>query len=400
MTLELHLTETTTAEPRTLTPSQVATLTTVPELITLTPAGSRWRLKAGQRVGTVRLGTGDGAVELSIAPKLPIRRLFGLLDDLGVQWQAGEVMAAADDRPVPLLATVFARAAERTLRSGVLHGYVHREDALTVVRGRIRTGAQVSRRMGRPVPIEVAYDDYLADIPENRLLLSAIEVARRLPGVPEVTTTVLRHLSGRLVGVTPIPGGAPLPRWTPSRLNTRYITALKLAELILSGASLRQQGLRAVHMNGFLLNLAQVFEDFLVRRLTIALRPFGLRCTASQESRLTERHGTRIRTDLLVHRAGRPSVVVDAKYRTLKGNPPPEHLYQVIAYCTALDVAEGHLVYASGTPAAEPYRIRNSTIRVHAHVLDLDQEPSDLFRDVDRLAGRLHGSANREKTTT
>ncbi|GAA2207726.1 McrBC 5-methylcytosine restriction system component [Nonomuraea monospora] len=390
MTLRLHLAEATTGPPLPLSPAQVATLATVPLLVTMTPtAGGRWRLAGRQRVGTVRLGHNDGAIELRIQPKLPVRRLLGLLGDNDDIWQHRQITAATDDLLVPALATVFARAAERVLRGGVLHGYVHREDALTVVRGRIRTSAQLSRRMGLPTAIEVAYDDYLADIPENQILLGAIELAQTLPDIAETTITLLRHLSGRLVGVVPVRPGAPLPPWRPTQLNERYAPALKLAELILSGASLQQEGSRAIKIDGFVMNMAKIFERFLTRQLAAGLSPHNFRCVAQQGHQLDQQLRVLFQPDILICRDGRPFVVVDAKYRTLDGAPPTEHLFQLISYCTALGLTEGHLVYASGTPSAQPYRIKNSDISVHAHVLDLGQRPADLASAVAALADRL-----------
>ncbi|MFI7425259.1 McrC family protein [Nonomuraea sp. NPDC049684] len=389
MTLHLHLAEATASLPQPLTPAQVATLATVPELVTITPtAGGRWRLAGRQRVGTVRLGHKDGAIELSIQPKLPVRRLFGLLGDYDDVWQHRQITASTDDLLVPALATVFARAAERALRGGVLHGYVYREDALAVIRGRIRTSAQLSRRMGLPTVIEVAYDDYLADIPENQILLGAIELAQTLPGVADTTIALLRHLAGRLVGVVSARPGA-LPTWRPTRLNERYVPALRLAELILAGASLQQEGAQAIQIDGFILNMAQIFERFLTRQLTTGLLPYGLRCVAQQGHRLDQQRRVLIQPDILIYRDGRPTAVVDAKYRTLDGAPPTGHLFQLISYCTALGLAEGHLVYASGTPSAEPYRIKKSDIRVYVHGLDLSQGPTDLAIAVAALVDRL-----------
>ena len=400
MTLHLHLAEAAASPPRALTPAQVATLATVPDLVAITPTGGGlWRLAGRQRVGTVRLGHGDGAVELRVRPKLPVRRLLALLEHDDI-WQNRQITAATDDPLVPALTTMFARAAERVLRAGVLHGYVYREDALTVVRGRIRTSAQLSRRMGLPTAIEVAYDDYLADIPENQILLGAIELAQTLPDVAGTTLALLRHLGARLVGVVPVRPGAPLPPWRPTRLNERYVPALRLAELLLSGASLQQEGAQAIQIDGFILNMAQIFERFLARQLTTVLLPYGLRCAAQQGHRLDQQRRVLFRPDILVQRDGRPEAVVDAKYRTLDGAPSTGHLFQLISYCTALGLTDGHLVYASGTPLAEPYQIKNSAIRVHVHVLDLNQEPTDLANVVAALVERLTECSRRPAKAT
>jgi len=68
-----------------------------------------------------------------------------------------------------------------------------------------------------------------------------------------------------------------------------------------------------------------------------------------------------MRIDLVYRQDGVPLLAADAKYRSLTGQGGrSENLYQVIAYCTALGVRTGLLVYAAsntgpantGSPAA------------------------------------------------
>ncbi|MBT2873816.1 hypothetical protein HET67_20440, partial [Streptomyces sp. McG7] len=64
----------------TLTPAQVATLAEQDRLLQMHPeTATRWRLKAKDRVGSVRLGAGDGTVQLTISPKVPVDRLLHLI---------------------------------------------------------------------------------------------------------------------------------------------------------------------------------------------------------------------------------------------------------------------------------------------------------------------------------
>lgn len=51
------------------------------------------------------------------------------------------------------------------------------EEALPLLRGRLREATHLRRRDALAVPLEVRYDDYTVDVPENRILLTA---ARRL----------------------------------------------------------------------------------------------------------------------------------------------------------------------------------------------------------------------------
>lgn len=394
--LTLSVDETGPGTVRELTGDQVAGLLSVPGLVRLSPAsGGRWRVAGNQTVGLVRLRTPAGdTIDLRLRPKLPVRDLLFLLshapDD---PWRPDPVTAAAaDDDLLPALAALLARTTRRTLESGVLHGYRTVDEDLPLVRGRIRTGDQL-RRVGLPLPVAVRYDDHTPDIAENRVLLAALHRAARLPGLPAPTRLALRHLADRLHGVRPLRPGAPLPRWTPTRLNARYAPALRLAELLLAGRSIRPEGGPPVTADGFLLDMAKVFERFVAATVRAALARHGVRC-ADQEThhRLDEAGRVPFRPDLVLYRAGRPVSVADTKYASLKPSAPPtDHLYQLLAYCTALGLPHGHLIYAAASrhSTPTPHVIRRSGITVTAHTLHLDRPPEALLADIADLSLRM-----------
>jgi 5-methylcytosine-specific restriction enzyme subunit McrC len=110
---------------------------------------------------------------------------------------------------VPALAAALWRQTDRALRAGLLQGYRVLDDTSPVLRGRLRETAQLSRHAGRALPLVIRHDDYTADIPENRILASAIDRMLRVPGVDGEAHRMLRHLSTRFVGVTRLPAGAP-----------------------------------------------------------------------------------------------------------------------------------------------------------------------------------------------
>src|SRR5262249_47873463 len=153
------------------------------------------------------------------------------------------------------------RQAEWALGPGVLQGYVSVDDSLPLVRGRIRFADQFALRPGLPLPIEVRFDEYAADIAENRILRSAFRRMMAVPRLPASARARLPHLDGRLAGVHVLPQGAPLPPWRPSRLNARYLPALRLAQLVLRNQS-AEPGPGDVTMAAFVVNMAKVFEDF------------------------------------------------------------------------------------------------------------------------------------------
>ncbi|TDD63817.1 restriction endonuclease [Actinomadura darangshiensis] len=388
----VHLRESDSWTEHELTAEQAATLAAA-DLVRVAP-GPRpglWKLRDNGLVGAARTGPAHDPVEIRVRPKTPIDRLFHLLGYAQKPrgWRREEVDAGERTELLPALAHAFARSAERALSQGVLLGYREKEEALPVVRGRIRVKEQIQRRHGFPVPVEVRYDDYTADIPENRLLLAATHRLLRLPGVPPGTRRLLRRLPLRLDGVERLTPGPPPPAWTPSRLNARYHTALGIADLVLRGASCELDDGTTVRVDGLMLEMWRVFEDFLCVALAEALRPHG-HGVRLQDTRhhLDRAHRVRLRPDLVLDTGdGRPFTVVDAKYKT--GTTPQSDLYQVLAYCTAMNLNRAYLVYASKTETYTHVIAGSEGVQIVETALDLSTSPEALRAQITELAHRI-----------
>ncbi len=97
------------------------------------------------------------------------------------------------------------------------------EETATVVRGRVLHAEQLRHRFGLPLPVDVRFDDFSVDTPENRLLrAAATRIARRLPGVSGVLRHRLLRLDAQLDGVTRVAPRSVLEPWYPTRLNARF----------------------------------------------------------------------------------------------------------------------------------------------------------------------------------
>ncbi|MEU6049732.1 restriction endonuclease [Streptomyces xanthochromogenes] len=353
-----------------------------------------WRLRAGSNVGVVAVAVPGGeTVTVRIAPKVPVARLFFLLgystDPSG--WRDGTVDVAEHSELLPALAHAVERQIERALRRGLLQGYKTVEETSLVVRGRILEAEQMRRRFGMPLPMEVAYDEFTTDIAENRILRAAVDRLLLLPDVPGSVRTRLMHQRARLSDVTPLVRGQVIPAWRPTRLNTRYHQALRLAQVVLDGSSAEHLsgGLR---IDGFLFDMNRVYEDFVCAALQEAMRPYGGRSVLqAKDMHLDESDFVRLRPDFVWYTgSGVPGIVADAKYKA--GNRrgyPNEDLYQMLAYCTAFGLPEGHLVYAKGNAPHTSHRVRHAGTVLHQHALDLDQNPELLLSAVRGLTRRM-----------
>jgi 5-methylcytosine-specific restriction enzyme subunit McrC len=355
-------------------------------------APGRFDVTAAQYVGVVR----SRDCELWIRPKLPIQRLLFLLgyahDRRG--WRDDDPAFDEADTLVEALVRAYVRHAERALARGLLQGYRSMEDAQPAIRGRIREADQLRRRFGLPLPVEVRYDDYTTDITENQLLRTAARRLLRIPGLSRGSTRRLRRLLALTRDVSELPLAGVRPPIARTRLNQRYFPAVRLAELALRACSPEfapgsGQGI------AFLFDMNKVFEDFLAAELGDALQRRGGQAQAQFSHALDEAEQLTIRPDLTWWSQGRCRAVMDIKYKSLTDHELPQgDVYQLLAYCTALRLPEGHLIYAHGEAEPAVYVIGDTGTRIVVSTVDLQQPPGPLLAELERLAARIaHGTA-------
>ena len=340
------------------------------KLVEVLPEGSgTWRIVPAGGVGAVQVGD----LEVQVQPKTSIANLLFLLGyaaDPG--FRPEDVSGVPDAGLWPALAESLARQAERALGPGVLQGYVTIDESLALVRGRIRVSDQIAHRPGMLLPLDVRYDEYAADIPENQLLRTALRRMLLVPGLTSAVRARLAHLDGRLDGVGVLTPGAPLPKWRLTRLNARYAAALRLAGIVLRNQSAKA-GPGGVTIAAFVVSMAKVFEDFVTTALReeFAARPG--RTIAQYPDHLDDHRTISIRPDVVHVVAGRPVAVLDAKYKLEDASSgyPNADIYQMLAYCTALSLSRGWLVYAHGDTRQDRLRVKNTSIDIVQYPLEI-----------------------------
>lgn len=365
--------------------------------VTPTLDAGMFELAAGRKIGAVAVGER----QVIVRPKITdLNRLVFLLGyslhrDI---WRDDRVRLAEADELLPALAEAFSRLATRATEQGLLQGYRTVSDNLPVLRGRMLAGEQMTRRYGLPVPLAVEYDDFTVDIAENRLLLAA---TLRLLTVPQLATTTRRRLQRLRVAfadVTAPTRGAARPDWRPSRLNTRYHDALRLAEIVLAAQSFEHR-IGDITVTGFMFDMWRIFEDFVSTALGEALGRRGGRHATQLSIHLDDARHVRMKPDLVwLHSRGRHRAVIDAKYKAERPEGFPDaDLYQMLAYCTVLGLRDGHLVYAKGNEQGRTHTVRRSGAVLHCHTLDLGLDPKHLLEEVDGLAARIARDAGGDR---
>jgi 5-methylcytosine-specific restriction enzyme subunit McrC len=312
-------------------------------------------------------------------------------------WEGLLTAMASEDDLVQALAYGFCMHCERVVDQGLLRGYVAVAERRNDLRGRVRFADQLGRLAGLPLPVEVAYDDFTADIEENRLLRGATERLLCLERVPPLARARLLRLRALLehVSVPHYRQRVDLPAMT--RLNQRYEAALVLGKLILDGTSLHQRR-GPIMSRSFLFDMNEVFESFLFTALSEALRAFGgvvrRQVTGALDS--AQSPGLTLRADIVWYRHGAVRAVIDSKYKALtaEGSPPNEDAYQMLAYCIGFGVRRGLLVYArEGADHPRRYEVKRHGYEIDVRSLGLGLQPEKLLAEVSQLAADIASTA-------
>jgi 5-methylcytosine-specific restriction enzyme subunit McrC len=357
-----------------------------------------YELKAGSKVGTAVLPS----LRLLIRPKVGLRNLFFLL-----AYGAGLTRWAADRFPYEeeeldlfeAVARVFEAEVGRAMARGFVCGYQPRRETLSTLRGRIDVAGQVRVRQGRPFPLKCSFEEYTEDVEPNRMVKAALRRLLRTPGLGGDVVRALRFRYRDFDGVASMeyaPGAVPEVEF--NRLNEHWEAAGMLARLILQQESLRDE-IGSVLGISFTVDMNRLFERFVERVLAGEIRrsPWQL----VPQARRFLAAGVPMTPDLVLRDGRGDAAVGDAKYKELGGErPPPEDLYQLLAYCVSLGLPSGLLIYADERPPGGPYVVERAGVTLEAAGIDLTGDPAGVLVRARGTARRLIRQAERSRAAT
>jgi 5-methylcytosine-specific restriction enzyme subunit McrC len=381
-----------------LTPEDLAALAPLASKIAVLPTGTpgMFRLAATHWVGSVGLAS----MQLTLEPKVDRAALVHLMT-------RGERLSLIDgrydygaDRVLFLICDLFTAAAERALRTGVLSEYAERDEDLPYVRGRLNL-VRIARRQGLVPPVPALHVERTADLPVNRMLASASLTLLRV-GVGAVRARRLGHILARLEDAG-VPLDAPAllsDRFVVTRMNRHYEPALELARVVLRAEGVNH-GAGSTRATSFLVDMNQLFEDYVADVLMRELRPLGFTVRTQVRFHLDRERRIAIRPDVVIYQGAAPVAVVDAKYKRLNGAVAPDNadIFQLAAYCERLGVDLAVLVYPEG--AGQTYRLRLPLdTRLHTLTLPLHGNRQAWQASEHRLAQIVAGlMVSREGTS-
>lgn len=361
--------------------------------LTRSLTGPGYVLNPGSTVGVIRFPSG---LQLEIQPKIPLTNLLWMLaavEDLsGIDFRRLEesVSLKEFDHILEIIADAFAGMVERRLDMGLYRNYVEEEDNLPTVRGRILIAPDVHHNAVLRHRTFCRYTTYSWDLPENQVIR---QVARQLSA-----WGFSQKLTGRFVALDHQMDEVGASRFVASdidhfvynRQSEDYAPIHRYCRFFLNGASLNEEAGEEA-FDGFLWNMNALFEAFITVKLRSRLEP-RFRLKDQARSTLDVASNVIIKPDLVLADGDMSILIGDTKYKK-RGSDDHKHadLYQILSYCTALDVRAGVLIYPQHNIAREDrLAIRNSLIVLRETSVDLGGTIANIEREIDALASRLH----------
>jgi 5-methylcytosine-specific restriction enzyme subunit McrC len=356
--------------------------------------GNAYIVNPGSTVGVVRLPSG---AQLELRPKVPLRNLLWMLSyvyDVPHHLLNVPVEITRFDQVIEIVADVFSRMVERRIDLGLYRNYV--EENLSTVRGRIMIAADIHRNAFLRHRTYCRYTTFSWDLPENQVirqvvhLLSGWGLSRRLTGRLLTLDSQLEEIERVQFRATDI------YRFIYNRQSMDYKPIHRLCQLFLEGASLSEEG-GDTSFDGFLLDMNVLFERFVTRALMERLESL-LRLDVQLWMGLDRENSVQMRPDLVISRDGTHMLVADCKYkRLLSGEHKHHDLYQLLAYCTAMDIREGILIYPRHlVDVATQITVRGADVKLRELTVDLGGSTSEIICELDILADRIRQSCPNE----
>jgi 5-methylcytosine-specific restriction enzyme subunit McrC len=366
--------------PRTVYPCQEFTPVEVPlsdlledGRITIYPEAEKffdldWR--AGRLVVAPKSYVGlipiNGRIAIRVLPRFPIGNLFWILHraSAALRFMTGhlrqyEVIGEEGVDPLELLAKQLTQLCQESLRSGVLRRYLYRTFE-SGTGGGLNLSQTISRFRSRGIRYLSVWDDaeLSASLRENQLLKAAM--TRVLAYFSTSPDRELRRLTLAVAEVLFLLDSVPsLQAWErfsevevlnmvrrlPS-LHRAYGSVLWLSYLIYSRRGISVESSGAAEFDTFVVNLADVFEDYL--RVLVSSRiadlvPGGTVKNGNVDEVRLFTHGdpSIVKPDMYIISGGRPVLVLDAKYKV---QVKASDRYEVLAFCEALGVGKAVLL--------------------------------------------------------
>jgi 5-methylcytosine-specific restriction enzyme subunit McrC len=329
---------------------------------------------------------------LLIRPKIPVQNLFHLLDPTGpLPVTEDRTTTETGTETLDFLAGRLARLLAERAAAGLHRAYVEKADSGPFLQGRLDLSAHLREPGARKDQLHCRFEDFTADVLCNQVPRAAAELVLRSPLLGDAVRVALRQSLTPFAEVRSVAlGPDTFQAAATDRLTEAYRPLLDVCRLLAEALD-PGEAAGATPCPAFLLDMDRVFEQYVTCGV---VRAFASRRDYAVSVQLPHRANRpvpgqpdiHIRPDITVDRAGRPVVVIDAKWKRRAGCPVvTEDVYQVIAYATALGASRAVLVYPGRRDRRWRYPLANSPVGLDIYTLRVIGRREECQRSLSRL---------------
>lgn len=350
-------------------------------------------------VGVIRLPSGD---RLEILPKVSaagseeqdkelfIRMLLSLPEFR--KWKALG-MADQQVRRMPLadiFIEMFVRETSELVKRGLKSAYVQQEGNLPFLKGRLLV--QRNRLVNRfhPERFWVQYDEFVPNMPQNRLLKATLLKLMRVAHSPDVVRDIRRLLPAFEQVQASVHYAKDFQLAVSSRATREYDTLMHWAKVFLGNKSFTPFDGKS-KAESLLFPMEKLFESYVAQQLRLFLPSDTSLSAQNQGKKLLGEY--RLRPDIVIrNRASEPVLILDTKWKHLSEDRYKHYgvaqadIYQMFAYSRKYGVKEVILLYPEekGTPMQKTWQeteIAPHPTYIHVQTLNLP-----LLEDADYVS--------------
>ena len=348
--------------------------------------GIGYLVNPNQYVGVLNLPSGE---RLAVQPKVAISSVFQMIAEADAEVLRLYPLVGLNSWPelLEFVADYFAELLAERVRRGLFRAYTVQEENLSAVRGRILFREDLRLNLLQRQRTYCEYSEFTWDVAENQVLRQVLQQLSRWP-FKRTLQVRLGALDRLLDEVTPGAFTASeVNQFAYHRMNDDYRPLHSLCALFLDGASLSEHE-GAVPFPGFLVDMNRLFERF-VSALLSRLAPSSVRVSYRHTSTpLDVGNKVHITPDILITGPTGELTVLDCKYKRAMGEDfSNADVYQMIAYCTALNSRRAILLHPRSEAAlVGELSIRHSAISVHHKEMDLSGEGPAFMSNCESFA--------------
>lgn len=266
------------------------------------------------------------------------------------KWKSfGMVNQQARRLPIAdIFISMFEKETAELVKRGLKCAYMPQEGNLAYLKGRLLVAQNMRVNRFHPERFMVGYDEFVPDMPQNRLLKATLLKLMRVAKTAEVVRAIRRLLPAFEQVQASVHYDKDFQQVVSSRSTREYDNLMHWAKVFLANKSFTPFSGNSSALS-LLFPMEKLFESYVAQQLRKFL-PAGFRLSAQdQEKYLLDEF--LLKPDIVVREPERTRLILDTKWKRLSDNKSDHYgvkqgdIYQMFAYSLKYNVEKVILLY-------------------------------------------------------